>query len=92
MTAHVVFSAIDPVAPATLSTAIVGGVIRDSMGFRGLLMSDAISMGALSGSLSERTAAAIAAGCGSTRFDAVADRAEFCRLTKGTWSPAEVVA
>jgi beta-N-acetylhexosaminidase len=53
MTAHVVFSAIDPVAPATLSTAIVGGVIRDSMGFRGLLMSDDISMGALSGSLSD---------------------------------------
>jgi len=43
-TAHVVFSAIDVVAPATLSTAIVGGVIRDSMGFRGLLMSDDISM------------------------------------------------
>jgi beta-N-acetylhexosaminidase len=44
MTADVVFSAIDPVAPATLSTAIVGGVIRDSMGFRGLLMRDDISM------------------------------------------------
>src|ERR1700685_960491 len=63
MTAHVVFSAIDPVAPATLSAAIVGGVIRDSIGFRGLLMSDDISMSALSGSLSERTAAAITAGC-----------------------------
>jgi beta-N-acetylhexosaminidase len=63
MTAHVVFSAIDPVAPATTSAAIVGGVIRDSIGFRGLLMSDDISMGALSGSLSERSAAAIAAGC-----------------------------
>jgi beta-N-acetylhexosaminidase len=63
MTAHVVFTAIDPVAPATLSAVIVGGVIRDSIGFRGLLMSDDISMGALSGSLSERTAAAIAAGC-----------------------------
>jgi beta-N-acetylhexosaminidase len=63
MTAHVVFSAIDPVAPATLSAAIVGGVIRDSIGFRGLLMSDDISMHALSGSLSERSAAAIAAGC-----------------------------
>jgi beta-N-acetylhexosaminidase len=63
MTAHVVFSAIDPVAPATTSAAIVGGVIRDSIGFRGLLMSDDISMHALSGSLSERSAAAIAAGC-----------------------------
>jgi beta-N-acetylhexosaminidase len=63
MTSHVVFSAIDPVAPATLSTAIVGGVIRDSMCFRGLLMSDDISMDALSGSQSGRTAAVIAAGC-----------------------------
>ena len=63
MTAHVVFSALDPVAPATTSVNIVRQVIRDSIGFRGLLMSDDISMGALSGSLGERTAAAIAAGC-----------------------------
>jgi beta-N-acetylhexosaminidase len=63
MTAHVVFTAIDPVAPATTSATIVREVIRDSIGFRGLLMSDDISMGALSGSLGERTAAAIAAGC-----------------------------
>jgi beta-N-acetylhexosaminidase len=63
MTAHVVFSAIDPIAPATTSAVIVADVIRDSIGFRGLLMSDDISMGALSGSLSERSAAAIAAGC-----------------------------
>ena len=63
MTAHVVFSAIDPVAPATTSVAIVRDVIRDSIGFKGLLMSDDISMGALSGSLGERTRAAIAAGC-----------------------------
>jgi beta-N-acetylhexosaminidase len=63
MTAHVVFSAIDPVAPATTSTAIVEGVIRDSIGFQGLLMSDDISMGALSGSVSQRASAAIAAGC-----------------------------
>ena len=63
MTAHVVFTAIDPVAPATTSAAIVRDVIRDSIGFQGLLMSDDISMGALSGSLGERTRAAIAAGC-----------------------------
>ncbi len=63
MTAHVVFTAIDPVAPATTSATIVGDVIRDSIGFSGLLMSDDISMGALSGSLGERTKAAIAAGC-----------------------------
>jgi beta-N-acetylhexosaminidase len=63
MTAHVVFSAFDPVAPATISAVIVREVIRDSIGFEGLLMSDDISMGALSGSLAERAGAAIAAGC-----------------------------
>jgi beta-N-acetylhexosaminidase len=41
----------------------VSGVIRDSIGFAGLLMTDDISMGALSGSIAERTHAAIAAGC-----------------------------
>jgi len=63
MTAHVVFSAIDPVAPATTSVTIVRDVIRDSIGFAGLLMSDDVSMGALSGSLGERARAALAAGC-----------------------------
>jgi len=63
MTAHVVFTALDPAAPATLSAPIVQNVIRDSIGFDGLLMSDDISMGALSGTLGERTLAAIAAGC-----------------------------
>ena len=63
MTAHVVFTAIDPDAPATVSATIVREVIRDSIGFNGFLMSDDISMGALSGSLSERVRAAIAAGC-----------------------------
>ena len=63
MSAHVVFSAIDPLAPATTSAAIVGGVIRDSIGFQGLLMSDDISMNALSGSVAERAHAALAAGC-----------------------------
>lgn len=63
MTAHVVFSALDPVAPATTSGTIVSEVIRGFIGFRGLLMSDDISMGALSGTLAERSRAAIAAGC-----------------------------
>ncbi len=63
MTAHVVFKALDPVAPATTSVTIVRNVIRDSIGFKGLLMSDDISMGALTGSLGERTCAAITAGC-----------------------------
>jgi beta-N-acetylhexosaminidase len=63
MTAHVLYTAIDPVAPATVSATIVREVIRDSIGFSGLLMSDDISMGALSGSIGERSRAALAAGC-----------------------------
>ncbi|HZP75220.1 MAG TPA: beta-N-acetylhexosaminidase [Pseudolabrys sp.] len=63
MTAHVVFSAIDPVAPATTSATMVREVIRRGIGFQGLLMSDDISMGALSGTLAERSVAALAAGC-----------------------------
>lgn len=63
MTAHVVFSAIDPIAPATTSVTMVGEVIRGFIGFRGLLMSDDVSMNALAGSIADRTRAALAAGC-----------------------------
>jgi beta-N-acetylhexosaminidase len=63
MTAHVVFSAIDPVAPATTSVTMVCEVIRGFIGFQGLLMSDDVSMGALSGTIAERSHAALAAGC-----------------------------
>jgi beta-N-acetylhexosaminidase len=63
MTAHVVYAAIDPKNPATVSSAMVGEVIRKRIGFRGLLVSDDLSMKALSGSLRSRAEAAIAAGC-----------------------------
>lgn len=63
MTAHVVFSAIDPVAPATTSAIMVGEVIRRFIGFSGLLMGDDVSMGALSGTISERARASLDAGC-----------------------------
>lgn len=62
MTAHIVFTAIDPIAPATTSPAMIE-VIRGSIGFDGALMSDDISMGALAGSIEARTRATIAAGC-----------------------------
>jgi beta-N-acetylhexosaminidase len=63
MTAHVVFSALDPVHPATTSATIIERVIRGVIGFQGLLMSDDVSMNALSGSIAERTKAIFAAGC-----------------------------
>jgi beta-N-acetylhexosaminidase len=63
MTAHIVYSAIDPKAPATLSSRIVADVIRDEIGFDGVLVSDDLSMRALGGGLAERTRQALAAGC-----------------------------
>ena len=63
MTAHVVFSALDPAHPATTSATIIGQVIRGVIGFQGLLMSDDVSMNALAGSIAERTRAIVAAGC-----------------------------
>ena len=63
MTAHVVFSALDPAHPATTSATIIEQVIRGVIGFQGLLMSDDVSMNALAGSIAERTRAIIAAGC-----------------------------
>jgi beta-N-acetylhexosaminidase len=63
MTAHVVFSALDPVQPATTSATIIEQVIRGVIGFQGLLMSDDVSMNALAGSIAQRTRAIVAAGC-----------------------------
>ena len=63
MTAHVVFTAYDPSLPATTSRIMIDQVIRGFIGFSGALMSDDVSMEALSGSIGERTAAALAAGC-----------------------------
>ncbi|MBO6542196.1 MAG: beta-N-acetylhexosaminidase [Alphaproteobacteria bacterium] len=63
MTAHVIYSAIDPERPATTSPTVIRDIIRGEIGFSGCLMSDDLSMQALSGSLAERTCASLAAGC-----------------------------
>ncbi len=63
MTAHVVFSALDALAPATTSGTMVREVIRGQIGFDGLLMTDDISMKALSGTLAEKCRASLSAGC-----------------------------
>src|SRR5215216_3469301 len=63
MTAHVVFSAIDPAQPATTSATMIEQVIRGVIGFQGLLMSDDVSMNALAGSIAERTRAIVDGGC-----------------------------
>jgi beta-N-acetylhexosaminidase len=61
MTAHLVFSACDPDLPATQSARMIR-IIREEIGFKGLLMSDDLNMQALSGTLAERAARTIAAG------------------------------
>ncbi len=63
MTAHIVVSAVDEAAPATQSSKVIHHLIRDEIGFRGLLLSDALEMKALSGGLSEKTQKALNAGC-----------------------------
>lgn len=63
MTAHVVYSAIDAAQPATTSRMVIDRVIRGFIGFDGLLLSDDLSMQALSGTVGERATASFAAGC-----------------------------
>lgn len=62
MTAHVVYTAIDPHLPATLSAKVVGDIIRGAIGFDGCLMTDDLSMKALAGSTADKALAALAAG------------------------------
>jgi beta-N-acetylhexosaminidase len=63
MTAHVVYTALDPDRPATTSPVVVADIIRGHMRYDGLVMSDDLSMNALKGSLQERAEAAFGAGC-----------------------------
>ncbi len=63
MTAHIVFTALDPDRPVTTSKRAIDAVVRGEIGFDGLLLSDDLSMEALKGTLGERAAAASAAGC-----------------------------
>jgi beta-N-acetylhexosaminidase len=63
MTAHLVYPAIDAERPATQSSLVIERIIRDRIGFDGLLFSDDLSMNALKGTLAERARATLAAGC-----------------------------
>ncbi|MBU2890557.1 beta-N-acetylhexosaminidase [Celeribacter halophilus] len=62
MSAHIILDAIDPHRPATQSPKVID-LIREEIGFDGLLMTDDISMGALDGTVLERAQVALAAGC-----------------------------
>ena len=63
LTAHVCYAALDPERPGTLSPEVIARAVRHDIGFDGLLVTDDLSMGALTGSVGARAAAALAAGC-----------------------------
>jgi beta-N-acetylhexosaminidase len=63
MTAHIVYQAIDPERPATWSPRLIDSIIRGEIGFDGVLVSDDVSMKALTGRFEDRTRAALDAGC-----------------------------
>lgn len=101
MTAHVVYTAFDAEQPATFSPRLITEVIRGRIGFGGLLLSDDIGMGALAGSLGERVAQALAAGCDvvlhcSGRLDEMADVAAaappLSAAALGRWRAAQALA
>jgi beta-N-acetylhexosaminidase len=63
MTAHVIYAAVDAKRPATTSRKVMRKVIRGAIGFEGLVMSDDLSMKALSGDFTDRARDSLAAGC-----------------------------
>jgi beta-N-acetylhexosaminidase len=63
MTSHIIYRAWDAERPASQSPTIIEEIIRQRIGFGGFLMSDDVNMQALSGSIGERAAACVAAGC-----------------------------
>lgn len=67
MTAHIIFAAYDPTLPATQSPEMIR-VIREEIGFRGLLLTDDLAMQALSGTIAERAARSLTAGCDLALF------------------------
>ena len=63
MTAHIIYSAIDPYHPATQSSLVIQQIIRREIGFQGFLISDDLGMKALTGSFESRARTSLEAGC-----------------------------
>jgi beta-N-acetylhexosaminidase len=79
MTAHIVYAALDPHLPATLSATVIETVIRGRIGFEGVLVTDDLAMKALSGTPADLAVQALAAGC---------DIALYC---SGDFAPTEAL-
>lgn len=63
MTAHICYTDIDNSYPATQSSVLISSIIRQYIGFNGILLSDCLTMKALEGSFAERTEQTLKAGC-----------------------------
>jgi len=63
MVAHILYTALDPERPASVSPQVIAGTVRGDIGFAGLLLSDDIAMKALTGTPAETARAVVAAGC-----------------------------
>jgi len=83
MTAHVIYTAVDPKRPATTSKKAFKRVIRGAIGFDGLVMSDDLSMKALAGDFRERAETSLAAGC-DVVLHCNGDMAEMKAVVAGT--------
>jgi beta-N-acetylhexosaminidase len=83
MTAHIVYSSIDQENPATTSRTIIDEIIRKSIGFEGILLSDDLSMQALAGSFTDRARMALDAGCDLV-LHCNGAQAEMMDIAKGT--------
>ena len=101
MTAHVLYEALDPSSPVTTSAKAIETIVRGHIGFEGLLFSDDISMQALSGTIAQRTRAAIAAGCDialhcngdmSEARQVVAEAGEMTEAAVERWARARAAA
>ncbi len=79
MTAHIVYPAFDPVRPATLSPLIIQRIIRQRIGFQGVLVTDDLAMKELAGEPADHAIQALAAGC---------DLALYC---SGEYAPTEAL-
>lgn len=76
MSAHVVYDGLDPEVPATLSRAVVTTLLREELGFPGVLFSDDLEMKAIAIPAGEAAVRAVAAGCDALLVCSRADLAE----------------
>ena len=65
MTAHLLLPALDPQRPATLSAAVLTGLLRQELGFNGLVVTDALMMEAISANYGPGEAAVLALEAGA---------------------------